>query len=64
VIDQIGTVKFDGVDTSWYEEFVKPALELFEQMGGTAGLLREETMNVFPDDTEDAFLFSIQNELE
>ena len=64
VIDQIGTIKFDGIDTPLYEEFVKPARELFDQMGGTAGLLREESMNVFLDDSDDAFLFSTQNELE
>ena len=65
VIDQTPTVKFDGVDTLWYEEFVKPARELLEQMGGTAGLLREEMMTLFQsDDSEDAFLFSTQNELE
>ena len=64
VIDQIPTVKFDGVDTSWYETFVKPTRERLEQMGGTAGLLREEAMNVFADDSEDAVLFSTQNELE
>ncbi len=64
VIDQIGTVKFGGIDTPWYEEFVKPARELLEQMGGTAGLLREEALKVFVDDLEDAFLVSTQNELE
>jgi hypothetical protein len=64
VIDQIGTVKFHGIDTPLYEEFVKPAREMLEQMGGTAGLLREESINVFLNDSEDAFLFSTRNELE
>ena len=65
VIDQIGTVKFDGRDTLWYEEFVKPARELLEQMGDAAGWLREEAMTLFQsDDSENAFLFSTQNELE
>ena len=64
VIDQLPTVKFDGINTLWYEEFVDSDHELLLQMGGTAGLLREEAPNSFVDDAEDAFLFSTENELE
>lgn len=64
VIDQTWTVEFDGKATWWHENVVKSARGLLEQRGGTAGLLREENLTLFPDDTEDAFLFSTQNELE
>lgn len=65
VIDQTRTVKFDGQETWWYENVVKFARELLDQRGGTAGLLREEAKTLFSsEDTEDAFLFSTQNELE
>jgi hypothetical protein len=64
VIDQTPTVKFRGVDTPWYVEFVSSNQELLAQMGGTAGLLREESPDSFVDGSDDAFLFSTQNELE
>ena len=65
VIDQIRTVKVDGIDTSWYEEFVIPACELLEQMSGTAGFLAEEAPEMLRDNpSEDAFLLSAENELE
>lgn len=65
VIDQARTVKFDGKETWWYENVVEFAREALDQRGGTAGLLREEAKTLFlSEDTEDAFLFSTQNELE
>ena len=64
VVDQIPPVKFHGINTPWYEEIVESTHELLVQMGGTAGLLREEALDIFLDDSEDAFLFSTENELE
>jgi hypothetical protein len=65
VIDQTCTVKFDGQKTWWYENVVEFARESLDQWGGTAGLMTEEAKTLFlSEDTEDAFLFSTQNELE
>ena len=65
VIDQTCTVKFDGQKTWWYENVVEFARESLDRWGGTAGLMTEEAKTLFlSEDTEDAFLFSTQNELE
>ena len=65
VIDQIRTVKFDEKEAWWTENVVKSARGLLEQRGGTAGLLRDESLAWFlSEETEDALLFSIQNDLE
>jgi len=69
VIDQIQTVNFDFQDEQLKKELVLPFTDELSHHGGTAGFLRDEIPSVladyhFEDLGNDAYLFSIHNELE
>ena len=64
VIDQIRTVIFDdGLENK--DEYVEEIKDDLATLGGTAGFLAEEALPIFGDNhVADAYLLSIQNELE
>lgn len=65
VIDQIRTVRFDTSGSEFGSELIEQFAEDLVRYGGTAGFLAEEAPPIFGDDhIADAYLLSIQNELE
>ena len=64
VIDQIRTVKFDNVP-DYKDELVAEFEAELARLGGTAGFLAEEAQSIFgKDPVADAYLLSLQNDLE
>ena len=64
VIDQIRTVKFDDVP-EYRNKFVAEFKDDLVKLDGTAGFLAEEALSSFgKDHAADAYLFSLQNDLE
>ena len=65
VIDQTRTVKFDFYRSEYENEMVTQFKDDLLRYGGTAGFLAEEAPSIFGQDhVADAYLLSIQNELE
>ena len=69
VIDQAVTVKFDPSDDFFETELIIPFTEELAKHDGTAGLLKEEIPASFArfgfqELSDDALLFSTENELE
>ena len=64
VIDQIRTVTFDNAP-DYRDELVAEFKGDLARLGGTAGFLAEEAPSIFGQDhVADAYLLSLQNELE
>jgi len=65
VIDQTSLVNFGSSSVSINEEIAKPFITELTALGGTAGFLAEEAPSSFQDFAgADAYLLSLQNELE